>query len=317
MTKRAIWQVSATPIEHGPNLFVQYGLAMIGPGSAGRWTPDRSDEDFEGSYVRRLASEVAVGDAVVLRSGQSRVVAVGLVAGSYEHLAQFEDVNGWDLGQAVRARWLVLPEPHEFGRAVFGANPARFSAVSNAEVVDFVERLLNSPPHDWKSVPLPALPSIEPPLVQLPADVSDLVAEVMDFASLYVDGERFGECPREDEFLVHYVVPLLRRLGWPATQVAVKWRDIDVAVFARLPRVPENLAFIVEAKRLGDTVERALGQARGYLEAQGVARKVLVTDGFRYRLYDPARGFASVAYANLTNLKQSAVSLFELTRAPK
>jgi hypothetical protein len=147
--------------------------------------------------------------------------------------------------------------------------------------------------------------------------VADLIAEVMDLAGLYGDAERFGERPREDEFLVHYVVPLLRRLGWPATQIAVKWRDIDVAVFARLPRVPDNLAFIVEAKRLGDTVERALGQARGYLEAQGVARRVLVTDGFRYRLYDPERGFASMAYANLTRLRQSAARLFELTRAPR
>jgi hypothetical protein len=317
MPARPVWQFSSAPIEHGPNVFVQYGVAMIEPGSAGPWSPARADEEFEGSYVRRLATEVAAGDALVLRGGQSRIVAIGLVAGPYEHLPQFEDVNGWDLGQAVRARWLVLPEPHDFGRPVFGANPARLSSVNYAEIVDFVGRLLNSPPHDWKSAPLPALPRAEPDLAPWPADVADVIAEVMDLAGLYGDTERFGERPREDEFLVHYVVPLLRRLGWPATQVAVKWRDIDVAVFARLPRVPENLAFIVEAKRLGDTVERALGQARGYLEAQGVARRVLVTDGFRYRLYDPARGFASVAYANLTRPKQSAARLFELTRAPK
>jgi hypothetical protein len=317
MPVRLVWQFSAAPIEHGPNVFVQYGVATVGPGSAGRWSPARADEEFEGSYVRRLATEVAAGDALVLRGGQSRIVAVGLAAGPYEHLPQFEDVNGWDLGQAVRARWLVLPEQHDFGRPVFGATPARLSSVNHAEVVDFVERLLNSPPHDWKSAPLPALPPAEPDLADWPADVADLIAEVMDLAGLYGDAERFGERPREDEFLVHYVVPLLRRLGWPATQIAVKWRDIDVAVFARLPRVPDNLAFIVEAKRLGDTVERALGHARGYLEAQGVARRVLVTDGFRYRLYDPERGFASMAYANLTRLRQSAARLFELTRAPR
>lgn len=269
MPVRAVWQFSSAPVEHGPNVFVHHGVAMIGPGSAGCWTPDRGDEEFEGNYVRRLATEVAVGDALVLRSGQSRVVAVGLVAAPYEHLPQFEDVNGWDLGQAVRARWLVLPEPHDFGRPVFGANPARLSSVNSAEVVDFIERLLQSPPHEWKSAPLPALPPAEPDLEPWPTDVADVIAAVMDLNTLYADRDRFSERPREDEFLVHYVVPLLRCLGWPAPQMAVKWRDIDVAVFARLPRVPENLAFTVEAERVGDPVERALGQAPRVLGGPG------------------------------------------------
>ena len=73
---------------------------------------------------------------------------------------------------------------------------------------------------------------------------------------------------------------------------------------------------VVEAKRLGAGVEGALEQAKGYVEALGVPRDVLVTDGVRYRLYDCKQDFAPVAYANLVRLKQSAVKLFDRIRRP-
>ena len=51
------------------------------------------------------------------------------------------------------------------------------------------------------------------------------------------------------------------------------------------------------------------------LDALGVARDVIVTDGIRYRYYE-AGGFSPVAYANLVNLKQSSARLFEKLRRP-
>ena len=73
---------------------------------------------------------------------------------------------------------------------------------------------------------------------------------------------------------------------------------------------------LFEAKRLGEGIEFALNQARGYVHALGVASDVIVTDGIRYRYYEAARDFAPAAYANLANLKQSAVHLFNKLRRP-
>jgi hypothetical protein len=47
---------------------------------------------------------------------------------------------------------------------------------------------------------------------------------------------------------------------------------------------------VIEAKRLGAGVEGALEQAKGYVEALGIPRDVIVTDGIRYRMYAGGRG---------------------------
>ncbi len=47
---------------------------------------------------------------------------------------------------------------------------------------------------------------------------------------------------------------------------------------------------VIEAKCLGAGVEGALEQAKGYVEALGIPRDVIVTDGIRYRMYAGGRG---------------------------
>ena len=44
---------------------------------------------------------------------------------------------------------------------------------------------------------------------------------------------------------------------------------------------------------------------------------VLLTDGFRYRLYDASADFQPVAYANLLALKQNAADLLKLLEYPR
>ena len=103
-------------------------------------------------------------------------------------------------------------------------------------------------------------------------------------------------------------------MGWRPELIAVEWNNVDVAVFERLPREPENCYFIVEAKRLGQGVEGALQQAQGYLNVLGISRNVVITDGVRYRLFDSSDDYNSLAYANLVKLKQSAINLFQQLR---
>jgi hypothetical protein len=52
------------------------------------------------------------------------------------------------------------------------------------------------------------------------------------------------------------------------------------------------------------------------VEALGISRDVIVTDGVRYRMYAGDLGFEPVAYANLARLKKPAADLFARMRRP-
>jgi hypothetical protein len=276
---RAVWQVSAGPSSRSyVDVFLRHGVALVGPGDAGPWTPERDDIEFEGGFVRRFASEVASGDVFLLRTGLATIAAEGLVAGDYLYVNAFDDVNGWDLQHARRVRWCRLPAQHAFPGSAFGANPPRCSRVWSQVVVEFANRFLNSPPTYWQTAPLPELPGEEPPLDHVFDALRGIVAQVADLVPLYWHAQSFGEPPSEDELIAHFIVPFLRALGWPPEQIAVKWRH--VAVFGALPRAPENCHLVIEAKRLGAGVEGALQQAKGYVEALGISRDVIVTDGY-------------------------------------
>src|SRR5581483_1952036 len=99
-----VWQIAGGPSGRSySTLFLRHGVGLIGPGDPGAWTVGRPDEDFGGSSsVRRFATRAQPGDIVLLRAGNSVARAVGLVAGDYEYITQFDDVNGWDLQHARR-----------------------------------------------------------------------------------------------------------------------------------------------------------------------------------------------------------------------
>ena len=317
VNEHAVWQISAGPSDRSYAVqFLNYGVALISPGDTGPWRSERSDKDFEGGFVRRFADELCNGDVLLLRTGMSTIRAVGLVASDYQYLPQFDDVNGWDLQHARRVRWFELPEPYDFGGWVFGAKPPRLSRVQSEDIVGYANRFVGSPPMDWQARALSRLPEEEPTLKVPPPELQELVAQVHDLSELYWDVDAFGERPMEDELVAHYVVPFLRALGWPIERIAIKWRNIDVSVFYRLPRVPEHCHYLIEAKRLGAGVEGALDQAIGYVSALGIQCDVVVTDGIRYRMYEAAQNFAPIAYANLARLKQPSLELFNRMQRP-
>jgi hypothetical protein len=313
----AIWQITGGLTEGSfTHVFLDHAVVLIGPGDAGAWHPGRADAEYNGANVRWLAAEMQMSDLILLRTGRATVHAVGIVASDYLYLPQFDDVNGWDLQHGRRVRWCRLAEPYTFGSSVFGGGPAQLAQVNHPELVDLAQRVIQSPPFAWQSTPLPSLPEEEPALYNPPAAVADLVAHAADLNRLYWDVVLFGESPAEHEMVAHYVVPLLRALGWQVEQIALEWRRIDVALFHHLPRSPANCHFIVEAKRLGVGVEGHLQQAKDYLLGLGIRRDIIVTDGLRYRLYAADQDYAPVAYANLARLKQSSLSLFERMKRP-
>lgn len=309
-----VWQVSGGPVDRPyAEVFLEYGVALIGPGHDGPWQPGRTGVDA-GEFVRRFAEELRSGDLLLLRTAIDQVVAVGLVASEYEFLEPFDDVNGWDLRHGRRVCWCRLPEPYRFETSVFGANPRRLSRVKNKDAVRYAHSFLASGLTRWREAPLPALPEAEPLLDEVPEALRDVVGLARDLAGLYGDEERLGDAPNENEMTAHFIVPFLRALGWPQELIAVEWRRIDVALFETLPRTPESCRFVIEAKRLGTGLAPARKQAEDYVAGLGVSRDVVVSDGFRYCFFDQEKSFAPVAYANLARLKQSSVTLFDRLR---
>lgn len=154
----AVWQVSGGPVDRPyAQVFLDYGVALIGPGHDGPWQPGRADIDA-GEFVRRFAEELRTGDLLLLRTAIDQVAAVGLVAGEYGFLEPFDDVNGWDLRHGRRVRWCRLPEPYRFPANVFGANPRRLARVQNQDTLDYARSFLTSGLTRWREAPLPACP---------------------------------------------------------------------------------------------------------------------------------------------------------------
>lgn len=343
---KEIWQIAAGETDRSyANVFLQYQVALLGPGDVGpvpsdeegfeRWISEATgpwdDPRTLRSVFRSFRHEVSIGDAMALRVGQG-VRAIGIVAGHYEYFEQFDDVNGWDLRHGRRVRWFEFPKEQKLS-----LGRVRFSRIQREDHREFVLQTLRSPPQNWQTSPLPKLPPVEPPLENVPDELGPVVAEARDLSPLYWGVERARDLPSEDETIVHLVVPLLKALGWRSEQIAVEWKDIDIALFSRLPRIPENCRFVFEAKRCGEALEAALDQAKGYVEklhgnaefvrtgpgsnqikivpkGQNPLPDIVLTDGFRYRLHSAKDGYRPVAYANLKNLKRPAGEFFSRLR---
>jgi hypothetical protein len=129
------------------------------------------------------------------------------------------------------------------------------------------------------------------------------------FAQDFVN-QPLGTRVSEDELITHLIVPFFRALGWRQEQIAVKWGNVDVALFGQLPRTPENCRLVIEAKRHRRGGEAALEQGIRYVRELGLSCDVMVADGYTCRLFGAGTDYEPVAYANLLRLKRSALDLF-------
>ncbi len=306
----AVWQIcGGMQRRRYAEVFLKYGVALIGKGR-----PDQRDSGPSADPVRRFAAALREGDLVLLRTANDTVEAIGLVAGGYQCLEAFDDVDGLDLRHARRVRWFRLPEPYRFDSPVFGTNPC--SLVQNRAVANYAKTYLASGFTHWQTAPLPALPPVQEALDEAPKALREVVGLACDLAALYADPACFGEAPNESEIVTHLVVPLLRALGWPPERIAVEWHHIDVALFGTLPRTSAHCRFVLEAKRFGSGLEGAKQQAQDYVTRLGVGCDFIVTDGLRYHVCDQQQDFAPVAYANLARLKKPALDFFAKVRCP-
>lgn len=311
---RPVWQIAAgTSDRTYSDEFIRYGVALLGPGDIGNW--NELSKKPKDTRLRSFVNDPIEGDIIVLRKGIRKISAVGTIASAYQYLQQFDDVMGWDLQHARRVRWKMLEREHEFSSPVFGSNPLSFSATNKEDVIELASTVVASEPSGWRTAVLPRLPELEGDLLEIPPSVQPIVAEILDLYAQFWDKDRYGPIPSEHEMLAHFTIPLVKSLGWKTECIGIEWKHIDAVLFRELPRKPENVSIIVEAKRTDTALESAFDQAKAYADKLMITPDILLTDGIRYRLFDNKCN--PIAYANLSRLKTSASRLFEALSATR
>lgn len=312
-----VWQFAAGDgVRDYAALCVRFGRAMVGPGSPGPYPDHRdhylADADDYRPWMESFCSEEMLreGDLLALKRPEGRafaVDAVGRVQGGYEWLEQFGDVDGWDLQHTRTIEWRIPPN----GRAVpvGGLRRGTLSrTVKAAEAIRGLHELWS--PRPPENLPPPALPLGDDgltealfehglPILQCDALV-DTLARLRRLAGWY---KAQRGVISEHEIRTFLIVPVLQALGWSEQRTKIEFRYIDVALFDEPYRPEEAPAVIVESKRPDTGLGTTVDQARGYAAEYPACRALVVTDGFRYRLFERASheevGWRESAYANL------------------
>ena len=330
--KEKIWQVAAGDTDRNyVDLCLRWDVILNGPAANGPWITTSSEESprndglssRKNTDLWRFCEEMKEGDLVVLRLGTRHVYGVGQVVGDYEHIEEFNDVDGWDIGHVRRVLWFWRYKDYgkEFDKYTLKRGDT--TQILNAPVVEsWLESLEISDAERNRN--LAVIPSTSNDANVSVDDISEylfnegvssnsisnLVAEIGEFIRIANWYYRAGT-PSEHETINYLVVPLLRALGWTPQRMAIEWNRMDVALFSRLPRDKNFLSAVVEAKKMGSSCLSAFPQARSYALEERSCGRLIVTDGLRYGVFtrkeresSEEAEFSLYAYLNLTRLRK-------------
>jgi hypothetical protein len=316
---KKIWQQASGEGRNYSDVCLKWDIILNGPGESGPWPEcienwDRSSR--KNTDLKRFCEEMQPGDLVVLRGGTSLVYGVGEVVGKYEWLHEFSDVDGWDLQHTRRVKWLWkgdFPEEFDTYDLKFGDTTQEINYQS--PVVNWLKELeIPKANYAREIIPLPRLKKTEctgeNEIAEYLYDkgvasnsIENLLKEFNELRRIasWYQGK---EAPSESETVAYLVVPLLRALGWTPQKMAIEWRNVDLALFDKIPRHDDNLSVVVEAKKMGNSCLTAKSQAQSYVDGKPNCKRLIVTDGIRYGIYiQQENTFHLYAYMNLVELR--------------
>lgn len=304
----AYWQVSAGyGGESGGgrdyhDVFLDYGVMLIGPGEYGEYHQNRAryEREKDGGDVKRFAEEVSIGDVVVLKRPSGRrwkVLAVGEVKSGYVWLEMFDDVEGWDIQHGRHVEWVKPPEG--VGEDIEGLTQGKFRRVHDNKAIHAIDKILrDGRPVDNASPPQAARNVSDGDLIRILTDLGweEVEAErftgslesIRALARWYRDLVRQGVKVREHETRTFLIVPLLQALGWSAEQLKIEWRNVDIAFFKEpYSEESDKCVMILESKKLLESLAtKAREQAARYSERYPSCESIIVSDGCSYKLFE-------------------------------
>lgn len=115
-----------------------------------------------------------------------------------------------------------------------------------------------------------------------------------------------GDQVGEHEIRTFLIVPLLLALGWAEQRIKIELNHLDITLFDEPYFSEAEPSVIVESKRLYEGLGAGPeDQVQRYALDYPKCRKLVVSDGFRYRLLERNRRvWKPSAYANLLKLRQ-------------
>lgn len=305
------WQVASG--SHGRDYaeeFLRFGMAFVG-----------------GSIQIETIKKVRAEDRIILKRGQSNVVAVGRVVErggtsvGYDDKPWLRDFDGWDLPAYCYVEWHKPEEPIK----VRGLTRATIQQVHQPRLVELAEQVIRDVPgrKEYDPEPTPTKKIEDSEILEFlikeglrPAAAEDLTAafrRIRLLAQYY-----YHECDwkdiREHETRTFLIMPLLLSLGWAEQQIKIelpagKQRRIDVACFDRSYRRKkdgspnnEDCVLILESKGFQTGLDYAPEQAKQYAEEFPKCRVVVVSNGYCYKTYPKVDGIFPLspsAYLNL------------------
>jgi len=322
---KTVWQIGAGDTERRyGDLCLRHDVMIMGPGSPGRYTPERYAQSGDIQFsLRRFCREAAEGDIVVLRLGTCSVLAVGEIADAEPAWSEaFGDVDGWDLQHVRRVRWFSNTQ-RKFATETLGRRVRTFTRTSAPDIRSWMESLdiaaseFERPLAEMPDVPQPLQIEGLAPLLfieGLPSTYIDNLTTVLQsitrIAEWYWNEQKMPKGrPSESETVTYMVTPVLFSLGWSHQTAAIEWQNVDVALFDRMPPDDSSLSCVVEAKPLKSSVFSPAGQARNYAAREGRenCKRLVVTDGIRYALFRRKRSaeFDLQAYWNILRMVRS------------
>ncbi len=328
-----VWQIAAGDTKRSyADLCLRWGVVLFGPGDQGPWPdceiPLRNDGETPRKIgmIRMYHEDIKCHDVVVLRLGASEVYGVGRVEGSVAWYDDFGDIDGWDIQHVRRVKW-CWKAPNGEAKQFPTRTLKRGDTIHRLDRAGPVfEWILGIPEHDTELPELPLscrsgqrvrrmdIPEVAGHLFDqgtAAGAINELTESMLGLQQIVSWYGRSDTTPSERETVVYLAVPLLRTLGWTPQRMAVEWNRIDIGLFDRLPRADENLAVVVEVKKLGMSCLSANTQGAQYARGSGRERcsRLVVTDGIRYGIYvkESSGAFpeSPTAYMNLNRMVRS------------
>lgn len=292
------WQVGAGEGDRDySDVFLRFGVAFGGDASRGPYENDPNYYD-DNKYVVYFKKKMSFGDRIILKKPHRKkweIVAVGEIKSvDYKYFEVFDDMDGWNVAHGREVRW-VVPIKTTLVKGL--AQGTVFPAVSQ-NLIEKAERILQS----GKSKSVEKIPEpqkmltdeeIEKELTNLGCDPSDLRKLIEVLPRLRLLGNWYlenGKDVGDHETRTFLITPLLLALGWSEKQMKVEWKRKDITFFAR-PYIRDDnsenpCVMILESKGLEEGLTYARSQAIDYAKSFPHCRKLVVSNGICYKLYE-------------------------------
>ncbi|UCC58442.1 MAG: type I restriction enzyme HsdR N-terminal domain-containing protein [Candidatus Bathyarchaeum sp.] len=302
------WIISAGDNERDySELFLKHGIMLIGPGDYGNYYENKEDYCKMRVYrLRRFVEEIKPGDIVILKPGMyKRVIAAGIVEegrnwieneleNGYFYTKVFSDVEGFSLQHGRYVTWHKADKPQELDWWRGTIIQARDKLLPI--IKPFAEETLRNPLVKPKRIPkLPTSTTnvdLIDKLILEGFSETQAILFVHEFSRIRQLGKWYeeqiyesGVDLSEHETITFLIVPLLLALGWSEKQLKIEWEQIDLAFFEKDYADTDEPMMILEAKKKTKPLQQAAKQARHYSQKYPNCKKLIVSNGIKYKLY--------------------------------